>query len=314
MLLKWAVRLSPAPGSLTVDLHRMLLILLPLTVAVLHPSLPTARLAHAHALVGRARDTYSVVATKHYLATAAASSGILRAGADLAGQCARDGAADPTHTLSMAAVATVVSGLCGAQWMRHLDSTLGDSTAESAGLVAAKAFADYTCFAPCANSVLRRQSPCGSQLTPRYSQPLHPRYSQAYLFLLPLLTGAGVEAATTSVVAHLPFLMQARIDRRRNVAARRNLLSAATPADLPPLTPCRAARVHAVDAVQPHRLFAPAAAPPACDLCAALGPLHRLHRDRGVSCGAGTTRPPRPMYTFACRSPSSQRSQSCPTA
>jgi len=160
----------------------MLLILLPLTVAVLHPSLPTARLAHAHALVGRARDTYSVVATKHYLATAAASSGILRAGADLAGQCARDGAADPTHTLSMAAVATVVSGLCGAQWMRHLDSTLGDSTAESAGLVAAKAFADYTCFAPCANS--------------------------AYLFLLPLLTGAGVEAATTSVVAHLPFLMQ----------------------------------------------------------------------------------------------------------
>lgn len=109
----------------------------------------------------------------HYLPMAAAQSGLLRGTSDAIGQfIAHPAAVDPMHVLAMGTLGFLVSGYGGAVWLRHLEKRLGSGT-EPADVLR-KTFTDYTCWAPCANSL--------------------------YLFLVPLMTGHGGPAEATGAL------------------------------------------------------------------------------------------------------------------
>ena len=116
----------------------------------------------------RVAQQYRQASETHYLSMAAAQAGLLRGFADVVGQgLTHPGHYDPTHTAVMAGLGLLVTGYGGAMWLRHLETKLGSGTAPAD--VLRKTLTDYTCWAPCANTL--------------------------YLLLVPLLTGHSLEAS-----------------------------------------------------------------------------------------------------------------------
>ena len=123
---------------------------------------------------------YRQASETHYLPMAAAQGGLLRGMADVVGQgMTHPGFYDPAQTAALAGLGLLISGYGGAVWLRHLETKLGSGTAPAD--VLRKTFTDYTCWAPCANS--------------------------AYLLLVPLLTGHGLEESLASLQAGFASVM-----------------------------------------------------------------------------------------------------------
>ena len=123
---------------------------------------------------------YRQLSETHYLAMAAAQGGLLRGVADVIGQgLTHPGHYDPTQTAVMAGLGLLISGYGGAVWLRHLETKLGSGTAPAD--VLRKTLTDYTCWAPCANG--------------------------AYLLLVPLLTGHGLEPSLAALQAGFVSVM-----------------------------------------------------------------------------------------------------------
>lgn len=88
-----------------------------------------------------------------YLATACATSCVLRGASDLASQAWALGGMDGVsfaHGAAMATMGLTLSGLCGASWLRLLENMCGDG--KTPADAARKAAADFVCWAPLANS------------------------------------------------------------------------------------------------------------------------------------------------------------------
>jgi len=109
---------------------------------------------------------YGVLARDHFAPLAAVQSGILRGGADVAGQMMQHGLRSD-HAFAMALMGGVVSGWGNAKWLQVLEGRYGEGT--TSDVVLRKTVTDYLCWAPLANS--------------------------AYLIGLPLLTGQGMDVA-----------------------------------------------------------------------------------------------------------------------
>ena len=128
----------------------------------------------------RVAQQYRQASETHYLSMAAAQAGLLRGFADVVGQgLTHPGHYDPTHTAVMAGLGLLVTGYGGAMWLRHLETKLGSGTAPAD--VLRKTLTDYTCWAPCANTL--------------------------YLLLVPLLTGHSLEASLAGLQAGFVSVM-----------------------------------------------------------------------------------------------------------
>ena len=128
----------------------------------------------------RVAQQYRQASETHYLSMAAAQAGLLRGLADVVGQgLTHPGHYDPTQTAVMAGLGLLISGYGGAVWLRHLETKLGSGTAPAD--VLRKTLTDYTCWAPCANG--------------------------AYLLLVPLLTGHGLEPSLVALQAGFVSVM-----------------------------------------------------------------------------------------------------------
>jgi len=128
-------------------------------------------------------SSYRQLATTHYVPVAACQSAVMRGGSDLARQMMSSPAPviDAAHVAAIAAIALFVSGFGGSIWLRHLESQLGCSNDGGFKNVLAKTAADFTCWAPVANS--------------------------AYLLGVPALTTGDVGTALAGAHASLPSAM-----------------------------------------------------------------------------------------------------------
>lgn len=124
---------------------------------------------------------------QHYLPLACCQMALVRGTTDVIGQCVQRAddaplaalmSLDASHTLAMMTVG-LLSGGGGAIWLRHLESQLGSCTRPSS--VAKKAALDFLCWGP-------------TSIT-------------ASLVLVPLLTGATLDASLASATEGLPLLM-----------------------------------------------------------------------------------------------------------
>lgn len=126
--------------------------------------------------------SYRQLATTHYLPVSACQSAVLRGGSDVAHQLMEHTLdIDIGHALAMGSIGLCISGLCGSLWLQHLERRLGCSSVGGFRTVLAKSAADYTCWAPVANS--------------------------AYLLGVPALTTGDVGAALASMDTSLPSAM-----------------------------------------------------------------------------------------------------------
>ena len=120
-----------------------------------------------------ARQTYCDLMQSQYLLMSSVQAAVLRGPVDLLSQglrCHGDlSLVSGEHALALASIAFVISGWGGATWLRTLEGWLPGRSDE---LVLKKTAADYTMWAPFANS--------------------------CYLLLMPLLLGQGVEAAAST--------------------------------------------------------------------------------------------------------------------
>ena len=92
----------------------------------------------------------SFVQEQHLLA-AALQMGVVRGSADMIGQAIHGDAVDPVHLLAMVLTGLTISGVGGALWLRHLETSVGPCSVDDgmAGCVLRKTALDFMCWSPC---------------------------------------------------------------------------------------------------------------------------------------------------------------------
>lgn len=128
--------------------------------------------------LGRMHAAYEALLERSTLGVVATQASLMRVAGDRTAQAisiahGSQAAVHPEHTLAMALIGLVVSGVGGALWLQHLEQFVGPT--RGALDVVRKAALDFTCWAPLANV--------------------------AYLIGVPLLSGAALDAAAANAQA-----------------------------------------------------------------------------------------------------------------
>ena len=87
---------------------------------------------------------------EQHLLAAALQMGLVRGSADVIGQAMHGDVVDPVHCLAMVLTGLTTSGVGGALWLRHLETSVGPCSVDDgmAGCVLRKTALDFMCWSP----------------------------------------------------------------------------------------------------------------------------------------------------------------------
>mmetsp|Transcript_4826 Transcript_4826/g.10610 ORF Transcript_4826/g.10610 Transcript_4826/m.10610 type:complete len:200 (-) Transcript_4826:558-1157(-) len=149
-------------------------------IAQLLLAVPAKPHAQLQLSITRLAGSYRSLQETHYLPLSTLQVGVLRGATDVAAQQMQHaGSFDGSHSLAILLIGLIVSGFGGSMWLRHLEAYFGPS--EGMPNVIRKCAADYTCWAPFANT--------------------------AYLIGVPLLSAGSADVALASLHNNFPAVM-----------------------------------------------------------------------------------------------------------